>query len=64
MVSVPTPPSVPPVIRPPALTVTGPAIVPLPPSVPPSTCTAPLPVPLPLLLFTSSVPALTVVRPV
>ncbi len=49
----------------PAARVTGPAMLPRPPRVaPPSTLTAPEPVPLPLLLSTSSVPLLTVVAPV
>src|SRR5947209_4449112 len=45
----------------PPLTVTLPAIDPLPPSVPPLTRTSPAPVPLPAVLFTKSVPAVTVV---
>ncbi len=49
---------------PPLLMATAPAIEPVPPSVPPLlTITGPLPVPLPEVLFTSSVPAETVVPP-
>ena len=45
----------------PAFAVTVPAIVPFPPSVPALTSTAPVPVPELLWLFTTSVPAFTVV---
>ncbi len=41
--------------------VTGPLIIPLPPNVPPFTFTLAVPVPEPLVLLTTSVPALTVV---
>ena len=50
---------------PPLATLTVPAMLPVPASVAPDcTCTAPVPVALPLALFAASVPAATVVPPV
>jgi hypothetical protein len=45
-------------------TVTAPPMLPVPPSVPPVTCTAPLPVALPVLFAAMRVPPLNVVVPV